>query len=247
MKTPAKTADNFPSRLAQEFDLKPSSDSKFMEIARELESIFTGHLTAQHRTAQLCFELAEISDLGIRELSKRVQRVYKEISPSWFARLARAGEFLEQRPEFKDIKDIDKILVLSRLPEAARNADTLTPDGVLKLPNGLGEVNIRQQTRKELVKSARAFNPKLPAGHLTMSEQGPGPTESVLSELRRLRNRIEDLTAREKSNGDTRLIADSLSQAVEYLNLATEELQDQLQQNRVASVTPSEPLLPFMN
>ena len=219
-----------------------------------LETLITRQIRDCRLIIDICVAIAKITGLPSTKVVSTVQRASKKLnvpSPSWLAKNIRAAKLIECHPEFGEIKDVEKLVSLQRLPEPelAEIAKTGT------LVNSEGEtIPVVESTRKELTQAVRnriAPDPevaaKVPVKPVAVSydpdeevelaaeaetedslDTGASDFEEVASKLAQVRGQIQDiLDLAEGDENPLDEVTDDLQSAVESLSSALKKVYGQ--------------------
>ncbi|MGK5089023.1 hypothetical protein WDW86_15810 [Bdellovibrionota bacterium FG-2] len=141
----------FATALAAALDIKDPNE-RFHEIADDIGKILSEHVSNQFRLATRCRDLSLLTGLSTRKLANKLAEFSTKISYSWVARLLKGEDFLRLRPAFRDVQDFERIVMISRIPDATAPR-VLADDGHLVE----SEINVKTCPRRVLADHIRAL------------------------------------------------------------------------------------------
>jgi hypothetical protein len=157
--------------------------SEFKSFAADLFNAHEGIQKAEGRFAVAVHGLVQAAGctfqdcVGILETS--LNKVY---SRSYIARLFKAGEVLSSRPELSGVTDTDKLVKVSRVPEAMRDA-------------ALASINLESSTRKQVDEALAPFIPKTESETVAASVSKPPNLKRALKTIENLAHDIGGVDA----------------------------------------------------
>lgn len=125
------------------------------KLGKALEILMTRQMRDCRLIVDICVAIAKLTGLPSTKVVQVVQRASKKLnvpSPSWLAKNIRAARLIERHPELGEVRDVEKLVSLQRLPEG--ELDEVARTGTLIVTDNQ-VVDVVASTRKELTTAVR--------------------------------------------------------------------------------------------